>query len=82
MALTISDRMVDKYFNLLKGLDNASKIKLIALLKNSIKTRSNDEFKKVASLYGAWEDDRDSDEIIADIRNSRVNSTEIESFDK
>ncbi len=28
-------------------------------------------------LFGTWEDDRDADEIIAEIRNARKNSTKL-----
>jgi len=45
-----------------------------------ISTQNNtEEFLKLA---GTWEDDRTADEIIADIKNSRVDSTrKIEDFD-
>ena len=39
------------------------------------KTKDNHDF---SSCFGAWEDERSADEIIDDIRNSRINNREIE----
>lgn len=71
MGLALTNTTIDKYFGFLKKLDNKSKKKLIIKLTESIEEKE----KKTVSLKdlsGAWEDSRDSDEIIKDIRNSRV----------
>lgn len=69
--LTISSKILDRYFDFLINLDNNSKKRLIIRLTESIETE-----KKVNTdlntLYGAWIDDRDSDDIIEEIRNSRI----------
>ena len=71
MGLSLTDKAIDKYFGFLSRLDNGSKKKLIIKLTESIegKGKSNVRLKDLA---GAWIDSRDSDEIIKEIRNSRV----------
>lgn len=71
MSLALTDKTIDKYFRFLSRLDNGTKKKLIIRLTESIeeKGKSNVSLK---DLSGAWEDYRDSDEIIEEIRNSRV----------
>jgi hypothetical protein len=71
MGLALTNRTIDKYFRFLSRLDNKSKKRLIIKLTESIEIKGKREFK-LRDLYGAWEDSRNSDEIIKDIRNSRV----------
>ena len=77
--LTINSKILDKYFGFLVKLDNSSKKRLIIKLTESIET---EEEKKsdINLLYGAWVDDRDSDEIIKEIRDSRIENRKIEEF--
>lgn len=77
-SLTISNKTLDKYFGYLKNLDNRAKKSLIAKLTESIEIKPKKEFNP-KSIFGAWIDSRTSDEIIEDIRTSRVekNNTEI-----
>ena len=70
-GLTISNKILDKYFGYLKNLDNNTKKNLITKLNESIETNSKKEFD-INSLFGAWEDERTSDEIISEIKSSRV----------
>jgi len=50
-----------------------------------IKLTESLEFERekpdLKSLFGAWEDSRESDEIIKEIRESRVNKSEGEGFE-
>jgi hypothetical protein len=46
-------------------------------LTESIEVKEKKHFD-LKSLYGAWEDTRTSDEIINDIRNSRVEKKSID----
>lgn len=78
--LAISNKILDKYFGYLKNLDNKTKKSLIIKLTKSIETKSKKDFD-LNSIFGAWEDDRSSDEIITEIRNSRVNKINTESFE-
>lgn len=73
-SLTLNNKTLEKYFGLLKGLDNLSKKKLIIKLTESLEIK--EEKVDLRSLFGAWEDDKDSDEIIKEIRESRVEKAE------
>lgn len=69
--LTITTKVLEKYFEFLGRFDNNTKKKLILKLTNSLKLEEPKSFD-LASLFGAWKDDRSSKEIIIDIKNSRV----------
>ncbi|MDA3906254.1 MAG: hypothetical protein PF484_09285 [Bacteroidales bacterium] len=69
--LSISSKILDKYFGFLINLDNNSKKRLIIKLTDSIETEKK-ENTDLNLLYGAWIDNRDSDEIIREIRDSRI----------
>lgn len=77
--LTINNSIFDKYFNFLFDLDINSKKRLIIKLTESIKAKNKPE-TDLDSLFGAWEDDKDSDEIIKEIRDSRVEKRDIKEF--
>jgi len=77
--ITIDNKALDKYFGLLSRLDNNTKKKLIMRLTESLDFEKED--RDLKSLFGAWEDTRDADEIIKEIRNARVNNREIEGFE-
>ena len=77
--ISINNKALDKYFGLLNRLDNSTKKKLIIRLTESLEFEKKETDLK--SLFGAWEDSRDADEIIKEIRDSRVNKREIESLD-
>jgi hypothetical protein len=62
-TLALSNNTIDKYFGYLRKLDNNSKKKLIINLTESIETNEDKPFD-LMSIYGAWDDSRDSDEII------------------
>lgn len=76
MGISLINKAIDKYFGLLSRLDNSSKRKLIVKLTESIEAKEEKEFN-LSDLYGAWEDSRDSDEIIKEIKASRVNTSHI-----
>ncbi len=71
MGLALTNSTIDKYFRFLSRLDNSSKKKLIIKLTESIEDNNRSKIS-LKDLSGAWEDSRDSDEIINEIRNSRV----------
>jgi hypothetical protein len=73
-------QIINAYLELLETLTPKLKLKLIEKLSKSIDKEilvKNDRFEK---SFGAWIDSRDSDEIIAEIRNSRTLNRQIESF--
>ncbi len=71
MGLVLRDNTINKYFGFLCKFDNATKKKLIIKLTESIEMNKDKAFD-LTSICGAWEDNRSSDEIIMDIKKSRV----------
>ncbi|MEA2041874.1 MAG: hypothetical protein U9N85_04905 [Bacteroidota bacterium] len=79
MHTAIKNRKVDNYFRFMRNWDNESKKILIIKLTQSIGIETEKE-RDFSSCFGAWVDDRTTDEIIEDIRADRVNNREIEEF--
>ena len=71
MSLELRNKEIDKYLGFLFRLNNNSKKRLIVKLTESIEVKRKKDYD-LKSLYGAWEDSRTSEEIILDIRDSRV----------
>ena len=78
-SLVVTNKMLDKYFRFLKDLDDKAKKMLISKLTDSMKEKPNEDFE-FSSLFGAWEDALDSDEIINEIRTSRVEKSNTENL--
>lgn len=77
----------DDYIEILKGLDNREKLKIISALTDSM-LKSQEEKKESMeefwSKFSAWENDGETaEETIAKIRNARCSglTRHIESFD-
>jgi hypothetical protein len=64
----------------LKKLDNRSKKELIVRLTESLDSK-REKPGDVSSLFGAWKDDRSSDEIIRELKEDRVESKDPEQFE-
>jgi hypothetical protein len=79
-SLALSDKTLNKYFHFLRILDINSKERLIVQLRDSIDTEKSQPIK-LESIYGAWDDNRESDEIIREIKESRINPKDIERFE-
>ena len=77
--LALSNKTLDRYFGFLRRLDNSSKKRLIIKLTESLEFSEKKSFD-LSSIYGFWEDSRDSDTIIKEIRDSRVDNREVEEF--
>ena len=71
MGLTLTNKAIDKYFRFLTRLDNNSKKRLIVKLTESIDD-NHIKSSEIRNLYGAWQDSKDSDTIIKEIKESRV----------
>lgn len=71
MSLALTNTTIEKYFGFLTRLDTVTKKRLIVKLTQSLEAKEKKHFD-LASLYGAWEDSRSSDEIIKDIKKARV----------
>lgn len=79
-VLKISDSSISKYFKFLKNLDDHSKTKLIDKLKDSIKTKEKSE-RNISHLYGKWDDAKSAEDLINEIKNSRLERTSTQSFE-
>lgn len=72
MGLSVSNKIVEKYFKFLNLLDNSSKKMIIKKLNDSLNEPTEKTFN-LNEVFGKWEDDKTADEIIKEIRDSRVN---------
>lgn len=78
-SLTITNKTLEKYFGYLSGLDNNSKKRLIIKLTESLELKRDSSFD-LRKIFGAWEDTKDSDEIIKQIKESRIDKLGFEAF--
>lgn len=72
--------IVEGYAELLDNLSADNKLELIAKLSNSVKsslTKKKSSFKKA---FGAFDSKKSAEQIIDEIRSSRVSTRQIESF--
>ena len=79
MGLALTNKTIDKYFGFLTRLDNGSKKKLIVKLTESIELTEDKEFD-LRSLFGAWVDTKNCDEIINEIKESRTEKNNLAEF--
>jgi len=56
------------------------KKRLIIKLTESLETKNDSSFD-LRSIYGAWDDSKNSDEIIKNIRDAKIDNRDIESFE-
>lgn len=76
-SLALNNKTLDKYFGILKNLDIDSKKNLIIKLTQSIQTKRKTK-TDLKEIFGAWQDSRTADEIIAEIETARFNDRKIE----
>lgn len=73
--------LADYYFGFLKNLNADSKLDLIAKLSQSLKEEADTQSKtSLQALFGAYKSEETAEEIIADLRASRVFDRNIESL--
>ncbi len=72
--------IADYYFGFLKNLNQNSKLDLISKLSQSLKKDEDFVDTSLQSLFGAYESEETADEIIKEIRNSRVSNRNIETL--
>lgn len=70
--------LIEGYLRLLENLNPDSKLDIISKLTGSIKADITKRKKTFYEAYGAWESEKSPDEIIAEIRNSRIFNRQIE----
>jgi hypothetical protein len=78
-TLTVNTKILKNYLSLLERLDKTSKKTIIKKLSESLE--ENVVKKDLESFFGAWEDQKSSDEIIKEIRDSKVEKSENLSFE-
>lgn len=76
----INTTIVDGYVGLLHNLSTNNKLDLISKLTNSVKTDLANKKSLFKKSFGAFESEKTAEEIIDEIRNSRVSSRQTESF--
>ena len=72
--------LVDGYLGLLENLSANNKLDLISKLSNSVKSNIKNKKSDIKKSFGAFESEKSAEEIIEEIRNSRLTNREIESF--
>jgi hypothetical protein len=72
--------ILDSYIGLLNHLSLTSKLDLISKLKELTKTDIKTNNSKFKDSFGAFESDKSAEEIIEDIKKSRVFNRQIELF--
>ncbi len=76
----INTTIVDGYVGLLDNLSTSDKLDLISQLTVLVKTDLTNKKSSFKKAFGAFESAKTAEEIIADIRNSRVSTRQIETF--
>ncbi len=79
-ATEINTTIIDGYIRLLDNLNASTKLDLISKLTASIKSDLTNKKSLFKKAYGAFESKKTAEEIIEEIRNSRVFTRQIESF--
>jgi hypothetical protein len=76
----INTTIVDGYVGLLDNLSTNNKLDLISKLTASVKTDLTNKKSSFKKSFGAFDSKKSAEEIIEEIRNSRVSTRQIESF--
>ena len=76
----INTTIVDGYVGLLDNLSISSKLDIISKLSASVKTDLTNKKTSFKKAFGAFDSKKSAEEIIEEIRNSRVSTRQIESF--
>jgi len=64
--------LIDNYYGLLSSLSKENKIRLIAKLSNSILEETTENENVVDYFFGAFKSEKSAEELIKEIRESRV----------
>tara|TARA_R110002124_G_scaffold240592_1_gene405850 strand:+ start:539 stop:787 length:249 start_codon:yes stop_codon:yes gene_type:complete len=75
-----NSKIVESYFGLLDNLSPTNKLDLIAKLTASVKSDLKPKKSSFKKAFGAFESSKSAEEIIEEIRESRVSNRQIESF--
>jgi len=76
----VNTTIIDGYVELLDNLSANNKLDLISKLTASIKTDLSNKESSFKKAFGAFDSKKSAEEIIEEIRSSRVSTRQIESF--
>ena len=76
----LNTTIVDGYVGLLDNLSANNKLDLISKLTDSVKTDLANKKSFFKKAFGAFDSKKSAEEMIEEIRNSRVSTRQIESF--
>lgn len=79
-AIEFNSKIIEGYLGLLDNLSPSNKLDLIARLTASVKTDLTTKKTSFKQAVGAFESSKSAEEIIEEIRSSRVSTRIIESF--
>ena len=77
MSITVPPDAIDGCFRLMQNWDTGAKKEMIVRLLHSLEQKAESDF---SDCFGAWQDDRDADDIIEEIHAARRNRTNQEPF--
>ena len=81
-SLQLEKKLASSYFTFIQNFSDEVKLDIISMISLSLKKKKKDENVKPDSyFFGIWDAEQTAEEIIADIRNSRVSNREILDFD-
>ena len=80
MRTEINDIIVDGYVGLLDNLSTNNKLDLISKLSASVKSDLTDKKSSFKKAFGAFDSNKSAEEILQEIRSSRVSTRQIETF--
>ncbi len=75
-----NSKIVEDYLGMLDNLSTSNKLDLIAKLTASVKSDLKPKKSSFKKAFGAFESSKSAEEIIDEIRESRVFNRQVESF--
>jgi hypothetical protein len=79
-TIDFNAKLIDAYLGMLDNLSPNNKLDLIAKLTASVKSDLKSKKSSFKRAFGAFESSKSAEEIIDEIRESRVFNRQIESF--
>lgn len=73
-------QILNNYFGILDNLSPELKLAIIERLSKSLKSEISQKKDKMEKAFGAWEDSKNTEEMITEIRNNRTFNRKLESF--
>lgn len=79
-SVNINSTIIEGYLKLLENLSSDNKLDLISKLTLSLKSESKEKKKRFFKAFGAWDSKESAEELIQNIRKSRVLNRKVEKF--